>query len=198
MFEFVEKVVYINLDHRTDRKQQVEEELTKYFSTDKIVRFSAIRHANPGVGCGMSHIAVLEMAQREGWKNVLILEDDAVWSNFDTGYLLLQRLIQNSWDVIMLGGTHCKYELDYKLLSGQTTTAYLVNSHYYTKLISNIKEGVARLIRTGNWPLYAIDQYWKVLHRNDKWYVVIPSLMIQSPSYSDIEKKNVDYRKEFS
>jgi glycosyl transferase family 25 len=44
MFETVEKVVYINLAHRTDRRAQIEEELRKVFPDEKIVRFEAVRY----------------------------------------------------------------------------------------------------------------------------------------------------------
>jgi glycosyl transferase family 25 len=196
MFEFVEKVVYINLEHRTDRKQQIEDVL-KIIPPEKVIRFNAIRHAHGGVGCTSSHIAVLEMAIAEGWKNCLIVEDDALWSSFSISYPLLEKLVQNPYDVLVLGSASTSHN-NYKLISCQTTTAYLVNQTYYTTLLSNFKEGLEQFLKTGNYRVYALDQYWKKLQAKDNWYVVIPSLMIQAPSYSDIEKRVVNYTKEFS
>jgi glycosyl transferase family 25 len=172
--------------------------LQKYFSSEKIQRFNAIKHQHGGVGCVQSHIAVLEIAIKENWNNILIVEDDALWSNFQKGYPILEELIQKTYDVITLGTAHANYTPQLKLLSGQTTTAYIVQQHYYTTLLQNFKEGCNLLIQTGNWPIYALDQYWKKLQAKDNWYVVIPSLMIQAPSYSDIEKRRVNYTKEFS
>jgi len=46
--------------------------------------------------------------------------------------------------------------------------------------------------------MYAIDQYWKHLQAKDKWYCVVPSLMIQRPSYSDIDKAFRDNQRWFN
>ena len=198
MFEFVDKVVYINLEDRTDRKEQIENELQKYFPIEKIQRFNAIKHQHGGVGCVQSHIAILEMAIQNNWSNYLVVEDDAMWSNFQKGYPLLEQLIQKSYDVITLGTAHAIYSPELKLFSGQTTTAYIIQQHYYRTLLANFKEGCNLLIQTGNWSIYALDQYWKRLQQKDNWYCVIPSLMIQAPSYSDIERRQVNYSNEFS
>ena len=80
----IEKVVYINLERRADRKVQVESELS-IFLPEKIVRFAAIED-NPGcIGCSKSHVAVLKMAIQHQWRNVLIVEDDLLFQNFDAG-----------------------------------------------------------------------------------------------------------------
>ena len=198
MFEFVDKVIYINLEHRTDRKEQIELELQKYFPFEKIQRFNAIKHQRGGIGCTQSHIAVLELAIKENWSNCLIVEDDAIWSNFDKGYSLLEQLIQKPHDVITLGITHAGYTPEFKLLSGQTTTAYIVQQHYYSALLNNFKEGLQGFLSSGDYGTYALDQYWKRLQQKDNWYCVILSLMIQRPSYSDIERRHTNYINEFS
>jgi glycosyl transferase family 25 len=198
MFEFIEQVVYINLDHRVDRKIEIEKELSQYFPIEKIQRFSAIRHDHGGIGCTKSHIAVLEMAKEKGWKNYLVVEDDAIFSNFGRGYPLLEKLVSAPFDVITLGTVFAKYTPDYKLLSGQTTTSYIVQSHYYDTLLQNFREGLNGFLLTGNYPMYSIDQYWKRIQPRDNWYCVIPSLMIQRPGYSDIEKNVIDNGRYFS
>jgi glycosyl transferase family 25 len=198
MFEFVEKVIYINLDHRPDRRSQIEAELVKYFPHDKIIRFSAFKHQHGGVGCTQSHIRVLEIAIEQGWKNYLVVEDDAMWSNFEKGYEKLENLLKNPFDVITLGIVRADYTPEFKLISGQTTTSYIVQKHYYEKLLKNFKEGLNGFLSTGNYPVYSIDQYWKRIQPLDNWYCIIPSLMIQRPGYSDIEKAVIDNGKYFS
>jgi len=196
MFEFVEKIVYINLEHRTDRKAQIEDVLKDV--SDKVIRFNAIKEDHGGIGCTKSHIAVLEMAIREGWKNYLVVEDDAMWSNFEKGYEKLENLLKNPFDVITLGIVRADYTPEFKLISGQTTTSYIVQKHYYEKLLKNFKEGLNGFLSTGNYPVYSIDQYWKRIQPLDNWYCIIPSLMIQRPGYSDIEKAVIDNGKYFS
>jgi glycosyl transferase family 25 len=198
MFEFIEQVVYINLDHRVDRRIEIEKELSQYFPIEKITRFSAIRHDHGGIGCTKSHIAVLEMAKEKGWKNYLVVEDDAIFSNFGKGYPLLEKLVAAPFDVITLGTVFAKYTQTYKLLSGQTTTSYIVQSHYYDTLLQNFREGLNGFLLTGNYPMYSIDQYWKRIQPRDNWFCVIPSLMIQRPGYSDIERNVIDNGRYFS
>lgn len=190
MFEFVEKVVYINLEHRTDRRKEIESELNKYFPSEKILRFNAIKESHGGIGCTKSHIAVLEMAKANGWKNYLVVEDDSIWSNFDKGYPLLESLTKNNYDVIVLGGVVQKIDMStYKLYSGHTTTAYMVNSNYYDTLLANFTEGLKGFLSTGNYPVYAIDQYWKRIQPIHNWYCVVKSLILQRPGFSDIENR---------
>jgi glycosyl transferase, family 25 len=198
MFEFIENVVYINLLHRTDRKSQIESELQKYFPVEKFQRFNAIQHSHGGVGCVMSHIAVLEMAISKGWTNVLIIEDDAMWNKFETGYPLLEKLSKNDYDVIVLGAAFAKYDSNYRLSKCTTTTAYIVNKAYYQIILENFKEGLEKLLSTGKWSTFALDQYWSRIQLTGKWYATIPSLMIQRPGMSDIEKRFVNNQKCFS
>lgn len=198
MFEYIEKVVYINLEHRADRREQIESELFKYFPSEKVIRFNAIKDQRGSIGCTKSHIAVLEMAIQQNWNNVLVVEDDAIWSNFDTGYTLLETLIKTPYDVITLGTAHASYEKNtYKLLCGQTTTAYLIQKSYYPILLDNFTIGLSNLLKTKDWNTYALDQYWKQLQPRDNWFCVVPSLLVQAPSYSDIEKRNVNYVRAF-
>jgi len=199
MFDFIEKVIYINLDHRTDRRKEIEDVLCE-IPSEKIVRFNAIKHERGNIGCTMSHIAVLEMAIENNWKNYLVVEDDAVWSsNFQKSYELLLQLVEKPHDVIQLGSTYTQYDKEtYKCTKAWTTTAYIVQSHYYSTLLENFKEGLQKLIETGIGPHYAIDVYMGQLQRKDSWYVVVPSLMIQRPGYSDIEKHVINNGKYFT
>jgi glycosyl transferase family 25 len=200
MFEFIEKVVYINLDHRTDRREQVESELKKYFPSEKIIRFSAILDtSHGGIGCSKSHIDVLNMAITNNWKNYLVVEDDSIWNKFDIGYPILQRLVQNPFDVILLGTVRAHYDPNtLKLFSGQSGTAYIVSQPYYQTLLENLNESLQGFLHTGDYPTYALDQYWKRIQPLHNWFCVIPSLIIQREGYSDIEKQHLNYGPDFS
>ena len=190
----IEKVIYINLEHRTDRKEQVESELLKVFPLEKIVRFNAIKHKIGAIGCSMSHIGCIEMAIQNNWKNVLIVEDDLQWKDFDNGCYILSNLVKAKYDVIMLGGYSVSYDRStYKLKRCTTTLAYLVQTHYYSKLLDNYKTGLSFLKATNDYSKYALDRYNYSLQEKHNWYIIIPQMCIQRPSFSDIENKNVDY-----
>ena len=42
----------------------------------KTTRIEAIKHEQGGIGCGMSHIKVLEDAIEKNYHNIIVLEDD--------------------------------------------------------------------------------------------------------------------------
>jgi GR25 family glycosyltransferase involved in LPS biosynthesis len=198
-WSFVEKVVYINLDDRKDRKREIERELS-VFPKHKVTRLSAKTDTRNGhYGCSKSHIAALEMAIKHKWKNVLIMEDDGAWLNYETGYSLLENLASKPYDVITLGNVGTDYDANtYKLKEGQTATAYLVSKHYYPTLLKNFKEGFALLESTKDEAKYCLDQHWKVLQKKDNWFVIHPSLCVQRKSFSSICGEEVNYRSHFN
>jgi glycosyl transferase family 25 len=192
MWDFVEKVIYINLDERTDRRAHMER-MTKTFG-DKVIRLPGIKDSWGIVGCGKSHKAALQMALDAGWKNVMIMEDDAEWNEFYPGYHKLENIVKNPFDVVMLGGTAVYYYPEnYRLHSAQCASAYLVNSHYIPTLISNLEDALTGLVSTRDRDTYSNDMYWKRLQARDTWYIVMPPLVYQMPSYSNIEERDVDY-----
>ena len=197
MFEEVDKVVYINLEERPDRRIQVEKELS-VFPSEKVVRFSAIKHKNGAIGCSMSHIAVVEMAIQNNWKNVLIVEDDMTWNKFDAGYAIYKKLVSNPFDVLCLGGASVKCNSEYKAEFVSTTTAYLVNSYYFSTLLETFKEGLENLkVHEDLQHLYALDRIWMKLMVKDSWYIVHPPMCVQRPGYSNIENKFTNYSAQF-
>jgi hypothetical protein len=42
--------------------------------------------------------------------------------------------------------------------------------------------------------LYAIDKFWFLLQSIDRWFLIIPPTVIQREDYSDIEKRNTNYK----
>jgi len=73
----IDKVLYINLEHRTDRAEACEEHLGAIFGPEKVERFDAtLCRERPLRGCNRSHIRALERVMREGWALSLICEDD--------------------------------------------------------------------------------------------------------------------------
>lgn len=196
MFEFIEKVIYINLEHRTDRRTEIEEELRKVFPNDKIIRFNAIKDVNGNHGCSKSHIAVLKIAIENNWENVLICEDDAKWNKIEVGHAILENIIKQHYDVICLGSLGGKIDMNtYRAEGFQTATAYIVANHYYTTLLDNFTEGLEKFQQENTYhsKTYCIDQYWKNLQKRHTWFRIMPHLMYQRPSFSDITRQFCDY-----
>jgi len=192
-------VHYINLKHRIDRKEHIENQL-KLLGWEA-TRFEAIKLQNPAIGCSMSHLQILEKAINENYDNIIILEDDATFLNpqmmNEKLYIFLEQ--HRNYDVVMLGGNNIPpYQIIddtcVKISRCQTTTAYMVNKHYMPILANNIRKGIELFIKNPKEPQkYAIDKFWFSLQESDNWYLIIPLSVTQKPDYSDIEKRNTDY-----
>lgn len=194
MWDFVDKFVYINLDHREDRRNI----MNKFFEegkipSDKIIRFSAIKRKNGMRGCVESHAAVVSMAKENNWKNVLILEDDLKWLDMENGYKQLEELVSlPRWDVIQLVGWYVKYDFP-RIFHTLNTGAYLVNSSYYDTLLDNRNQSIryynsVHSLYT-NTSQYSADVYWNKLVQKDYWYGIYPCICCQINTYSDISNK---------
>ena len=75
----IKNAFYINLEHRTDRKQHVETQLITIGIPAK--RFNAIKMENGAIGCSMSHLKILTEALNNNLDHVLIIEDDITFLN---------------------------------------------------------------------------------------------------------------------
>ena len=203
--EDIRHAFYINLEHRTDRKEHVEQQLTSVGITT-VQRFNAIRMENGAVGCSMSHLAILKKALAEGYDHVLIVEDDIQFLNpalftkqFSEFFKTMNGNQSNQWDVLLLGGNnsppfHYVNPSCVRVARCQTTTGYLVNGHYIETLIKNIKTGLTHLLSKPQMrTMYAIDRYWFLLQEKDLWFLLTPLTVIQREDYSDIEKKRTNY-----
>ena len=196
----IKHTLYINLDHRTDRKIHIEEQLS-LLGISTYERFKAIQLSNGALGCSMSHLKCLETAKKNNWDHLLILEDDIQFLNPVLFINQFNKFIQNhkQFDVLLFAGNNIP---PYKNIDNtciqvtkcQTTTGYLVKNHYFDTLIENIKTGIQKLMyEPQNHVIYAIDKYWFRLQEKHVWYLIVPLTVVQKEDYSDIEKKQTNY-----
>ena len=199
--EDIKNAFYINLEHRTDRKLHIEEQLKNMGIS--ATRFNAIKMENGAIGCSMSHLKLLQMAQLNKLDHILIMEDDITFLDpefFKSQFKKFMELHGNNWDVVLLGGNNMPpYEnIDetcIKVTRCQTTTGYLVNGHYINALLTKIKMGLTNVLK--NRPHHtqlAIDKFWFVLQKMSKWYLITPPTVVQRNDYSDIEKRITNYQ----
>lgn len=186
---------YINLDHRTDRKEQCEEELKKLDVEPN--RFSAIQNNIGAIGCTKSHIALIKRAIENDWDYVCIFEDDIVIKRVGLLIKRVKKLLNNDFDVLMLSGNNVgSYEEhdDYIRVSQCFTTgAYIIKKHYYQTWLKNLEESLELLEKTGD-NRYCCDMYNHRLQQQDQWWLITPICVYQRADYSDIENKYVDYK----
>ncbi|MBR1979472.1 MAG: glycosyltransferase family 25 protein [Akkermansia sp.] len=129
-WDYIDGVCVINLDHRTDRWQELSNQLN-HVPTGKVHRISAIFGKKlPGykqgpyfagcteeeslfwagrAGCLLSHRKCIQYAKDNQWERVLILEDDAVFHDAlsgEIGQMLVEVMqTQTSWQMFFLGST---------------------------------------------------------------------------------------------
>ena len=198
----IKHTIYINLEHRLDRKSHVEQQLSS-IGIDCPIRFNAVKIKNCRVGCAMSHLKCLKLAKLNNWEHVLIVEDDITFLDPELFVKQLSGFFKDNinYDVLLLGGNvvppykHINSNC-IQVFTCQTTTGYIVQQHYYDTLIQNIHQGISLLIKDpNNHILYAIDKYWFSLQRCDLWFIIIPLTVIQKENYSDIEERETNYSK---
>jgi glycosyl transferase family 25 len=192
MCDKITKAIYINLDKRVDRRENIEKELNEFGLTYE--RFPAIETHGFGIlGCGLSHLQVLKIAKERNYENVLILEDDFTFlvtkEEFEKQLSHFFNL-QLSYDVCFLSYSVIHdLELDNgivnKVLHSQSASGYIVHNKCYDKLIELYEYAIPLLEQTQMHWVYANDQVWKQLQETGEWYYFIKRLGKQMSGYSD-------------
>jgi len=200
---YVDKVIYINLDIRQDRREDLEKLLQEYGIEAE--RYPAIFKDFGIVGCGYSHLNVLKLAKERGYKNILILEDDFIFTVSKEEFE--QRMIdlfeqKNEYDVYFLSYNHDNIEkmeemsenqIINRLLEGTNASGYIVANHYYQKLIDLYEYALPLLAQTGSHWIYANDQIWKQLQRVDRWYYLKTPIGKQKSDFSNNSNEYTNY-----
>ncbi len=197
-FNRFDGIIYLNLAHREDRKKELLAELEKLnVSPDKIHRIEPVHDVlNGHRGCALAHATALRYAIDHKWNNVLILEDDFTTSKTEkevSTILSCFDVLENQFDVLLLGGNIMDYEPTalpsiFRVLSSQCAHAYVVNKHYFTTLMTLFYYCYQQMLEepffTESLP-NAIDQKWKCLMVQDRWYMS-EIFAQQRNSFSDI------------
>jgi len=200
---------YINLKHRTDRKEHIELLQNNNIFFKNIIRFDAIYNDKYGVGCCSSHIKCLEECLKINNAFYLIMEDDFMiinqnaFNNFVDEFEKIKN--DTDWDVITLTPRGITNQKQYKplfnkIIETQTATGYIIKHAFIEKLLPILKDGLQGLIKgyTGPNPNpYCNDQCWKPIQLKSNWIYFHEIFAGQLPCYSDIENKDVNYNKRF-
>lgn len=213
------QIFYINLKHRDDRNKQILSQFTDYMiNNDQVTRVEAVYNKNGATGCNASHVKALEMAKNyfNKYKNkfLFIVEDDFVWRSGAPGNSI-ERLVSTlmsledndpGWGVLLLSCNSnneiMPSDRGYVTLKEadrlcQTASGYVINANYidilYTMWNDNLKLRMDSNFKQQSHDAMAIDQVWKSIQHDGKWYVASPLMGKQQAGYSDIEKVNVNY-----
>lgn len=210
--EYFDKIICINLNKRTDRWSDMKQQFIKH--NIDVIRFEAIegnpmdwkshsfigrRNSFPGaMGCIASHVNVYKMAKENGWKNVLIIEDDCDFiENINELFEESIKTLPKDWDLLYFGGVHetkngefmpepyNKYFVKAKRII--TTTCYAVNHTCYDLILNTV-------LKTEPYFDCPIDTYLGAyIQPNLETYAYHPPIAWQRPSHSDIQNAHRDY-----
>ena len=186
----IDAIFYINLDERTDRRKEVEQELEGMGLPFE--RFAGIKTTPGIIGCGIAHCGVIKEARRRGYKNVLVVEDDFMFLvDKETFRSELEAAIQEvpDYDVLMLGYS-MKQSQPFsdrllRVIEAQAGSAYLVNAKMYDSLIAIWEFGNQKILEKMEHWLYANDQVWKRIQPSSQWYAFSRRIGKQRPSIGD-------------
>lgn len=217
----IDGVLVVNLDARPDRWASTQALLAGVVPADKLHRLPATAGvALPGyaappwfrgrrrdktwagrAGCALSHRAAVEHASAQGWRTLLVLEDDLDLSpDFDAVLASLSDALQRTdWDVCYLGHTDpqppyrhqaalAESHALFKVAGASTTHAYLLRDSTYAMLLKRLPrtEGIWDWIATHR----AIDRwYYRNLARWFRVCAVSPAIINQETGYSDITQR---------
>ena len=196
-FDYFDEMYCINLDDRTDRWEHAQKEFEKAGIKDRVQRFSAIRETDGRVGIIKSNLGVVKLAKKKGLKNVLVFEDDVEFLVDNPQEVLAKSLEQVGsldWRLFYLGAnTHqklIKVKPNLILLKNAFAVHSMAYSHKaYDDFIKRY-EGIEKINSMNDILDVYLAQYFQ-----EKYVclMVNPMMTTQMNSYSDIEKRVVNY-----
>lgn len=206
----IDTVYYINLNHRSDRKEKfINWIFNSGFPLHKVERIEAIYNQTKGyIGCTMSHIKALETFINSNHNTCIIYEDDYTpidyvnyWDNigkiFETDINFDAMLL--SYNDSELSILDTKYNYIKKVLFTYTASGYMIKKEFASIILQNFQECLKLCIEeelktNRNTETFCIDVFWRKLMREYEFYCFYPRLGKQMESYSDILQKIVDYK----
>ena len=205
--EFVDRVYIINLPERADRRANTLGELRYLgFPADdpKIeIPFAprpadANEFASRGVhGNFLSHLSIVKDAREKGYRRIMVLEDDAIFSKrmVRTQKAITETLLSKPWDLCFLGHSlkeeiaHAPDGLVESRGEFMWMHCFLVNHTVYDRLIAYLEETLVRPPgdpRGGRMYIDGAYNMFRRLHTDVISYVHKPMLSAQRGDTSSL------------
>jgi GR25 family glycosyltransferase involved in LPS biosynthesis len=160
--DFADGGFYINLDHRKDKNDVMVNQLKDLGLDGFVERFSAVAAFDTidyrvtdnhkmfllGQATSQSHKNIIQIAKDRGYKNVLVLEDDAVFYKNDVAISIIEKSLDDLskidyWDVFFLGANLHDKELNLQsdhLIKCDcciSSHAYILSERCFDSILSN-------------------------------------------------------------
>lgn len=197
-FNYFEEIYCINLDRRTDRWLNVQKEFENIGILHRVVRVSAVEHKDGRIGLIKSFLKIFKDVKERNVKNVLIFEDDVHFIMENKPLETLEKAIEQigniEWSLFYLGAnTHekCNIFKPNLILLKNAFSAHAIAYNYktYNKIIEKFENtNEIKNIHDINDVFFCHEIQNKRIS-----FLVNPMIATQSPSFSDLEKKYVNY-----
>lgn len=199
---------YINLDGRRDRFDYFEKVKSDNSFLTNIQRFSAIQNSNGALGCTMSHYNALKLAY-ETYKSdecITIFEDDFfildnnAFNDFVSDFSSIKN--NDDWSVFTFtrraGTYYGKYDDNFNYIKEtQTMSGYIIKTTFIETLMKQLEIGITNMKNGLSEHNNTCDQIWKPLQHENIFIYYNRVFAGQLPSYSNLEKRVVDYNPYF-
>lgn len=183
-------VFVINLDERKDRWLAIQKMCRQCGINPE--RISAVKRKPGWHGCGLSHVKCAKLAKERNLPWVIVLEDDCMfsieqWNHFKS---LLPFLWDNrdKWNFFNGGPTFINnielFNKEYNLVKANSLCAHFI---FYTK---DVYDKIIEYKPTGSEKENIIDVWYSNTFKSVSSY---PIIAVQTPSFSDLNEKDVDY-----
>jgi len=197
-------IVCISLVDNTKQREDMDIQCKKL--NIPVQYFLAKKHEKGGhIGCMESHYSVIQMAKNRRWREVLILEDDAVFldrkewpeitmpSNYDFLYFGCNPLIGWKYRNSLL-----------KLIEAYATHAYLVSERVYDLILGKMntdwcenpiiknEKGYGERSKTND----VFNRFY--VNPRGESYCIYPMIAHQKPGYSSTMNRIVDFTAELN
>jgi hypothetical protein len=204
--EYFDRAYIINLSDRTDRRRQVMREFGRIgikIPNEKILFYTAVRPTDKGKfedigtrGCFNSHRTILEVANRDHLRNVLVFEDDVCFRQLgrEFGQNLIAQLSREAWDLMFFGyNLPCDDTLTGPLLRWPNdvlgTHFYAVNGCFIAAMLQYMNACELRPSDHpdgGPMPADGVYNHVRYVTPNVKMFLSVPNLAYQRSSRTDI------------
>ena len=209
MTNLFDKIYCINLDHRTDRWEECQEEFKKW-SIPSVDRVSAVdgtvlyetgKYKSKQKACHhglcLTNVKIFIEALQEGSETILIMEDDVCFTEEIKDISKLINLVPADWDVLYFGANHCTQEgkappikINEKVVKVHHSKA----THCIAFRQRTFHRVIEVLSKQRSHSHYSIDvKYLNTLQKEFNAYCFYPPLAVQRPSYSDICSRDANY-----
>lgn len=202
LFERFDKVYCINLDKRPDRLENFKKEVDKY-QLGEFERFSAYdgkelnltneHNLKPGeIGIIKSNLDIIIDAKLNGYKSILIIEDDCVFTDEIVNVESFFNLLPDDWDMLYFGGNHNTHMgvLPPHKINEKVVKLHSTYSAHFIGVKDTIFDHIESLLLREQQPL---DVGYVMLQKIFNCYSFTPALTGQLVNFSDIQESTTDY-----